>query len=104
MPRTSPREDCPLPVDFPKHVSSRVQDGFLFDVVRPLYPGNIYCAGTRLVWSLKAAVLCINPENIGLRQQANAVIRTMTGIHRTVHISLFRSRDRLQKCIDELLT
>ena len=103
MPRTIPREDCPLPVDFAKHVSSRVQDGYLIDVFRPVYPGNIYCAGTRLVWSLKAAVSRINPENLGLRQQANVVLRTMTGIHRTVHISLFNSRGRLQKCIDELI-
>jgi hypothetical protein len=85
------------------HVSFRVQGEFMVEVVRPIYPGNVYCPGTRLVWSLKAALSVINPGNLDLRRQANVVLRTMTALHSTVHFSLHRSRDRLQKCIDELL-
>jgi hypothetical protein len=75
----------------------------MFEDVRPQYPGNIVSPGTRLVWSFKAALSVVRPENQDLHQQANVVLHTMTGLHRTVHSSLFKSRDRLQKCIDELL-
>jgi hypothetical protein len=88
-----------------------MQGEFMFEVVHPQFPGNIYCPGTRLVWSLKAALSAVKPEKLGARQQAihalhqqgNVVLRTMTAVHSTVHYSLYRSRDRLEKCINELL-
>jgi hypothetical protein len=103
MPRTRPREDCPLPVDYNANVNFDIADGLAFEFFNHGYPVNVSCPGTRLVWSLKAALSLVKPSKLDLRQQAYVVIRKMTAIHSTVHYCLRESREKLQKCIDELL-
>jgi hypothetical protein len=103
MPRTRPREDCPLPVDYNANVSYDIVHDLAFEFFNHSYPENVSSPGTRLVWSLKAALSLVKPTQLDLRRQAYVVVRKMTAIHSTVHYCLRESGKNLQKCIDELL-